>query len=90
MCRNLKSGAGTSAAIMIQRLGKEADFLSIGTNDLVQYLVTTDRTSTGAASYYEPLHPAVLQERQPQMDNARSGAHVSFDLYPAGQEDREA
>ena len=61
---NVKVGAmieTPSAAIMIQRLAKEADFLSIGTNDLVQYLLTIDRTSTSVASYYEPLHPAVLQ-----------------------------
>lgn len=50
-----------SAAILIGRLGQEVDFFSIGTNDLVQYLLTTDRTSSKVASYYEPLHPAVLQ-----------------------------
>ena len=50
-----------SAAITVGRLAQEADFLSIGTNDLVQYLLTTDRTSGSMASYYEPLHPAVLQ-----------------------------
>lgn len=50
-----------SAAILIGRLAQEADFFSIGTNDLVQYLLTADRTSSEAASHYEPLHPAVLQ-----------------------------
>lgn len=50
-----------SAAIMARKLAQEADFLSIGTNDLVQYLLTVDRTSADVASYYEPLHPAVLQ-----------------------------
>jgi phosphotransferase system enzyme I (PtsI) len=50
-----------SAAIMMGRLAQEVDFFSIGTNDLVQYFLTTDRTSSKMASYYEPLHPAVLQ-----------------------------
>lgn len=50
-----------AAAILIQRLAREADFFSVGTNDLIQYLLTTDRMSAEVASYYEPLHPAVLQ-----------------------------
>jgi phosphotransferase system enzyme I (PtsI) len=50
-----------AAALMTGRLAQEVDFFSIGTNDLVQYLLTTDRTSSEVASYYEPLHPAVLQ-----------------------------
>jgi phosphoenolpyruvate-protein phosphotransferase (PTS system enzyme I) len=50
-----------AAAIMTSRLAKEVDFFSIGTNDLVQYLLTADRTSSDVASYYEPLHPAVLK-----------------------------
>ena len=50
-----------SSAIVIGRLAPEVDFFSIGTNDLVQYLLTTDRTSSSMAPYYEPLHPAVLQ-----------------------------
>jgi phosphotransferase system enzyme I (PtsI) len=50
-----------AAVIMVARLAQEVDFLSVGTNDLVQYLLTTDRTSSELAAYYEPLHPAVLQ-----------------------------
>ena len=50
-----------SAAIMTGRLAKEVEFFSIGTNDLVQYVLTTDRASNEVASYYEPLHPAMLQ-----------------------------
>ena len=50
-----------SAAIMSRRLAHDVDFFSIGTNDLVQYLLTTDRTSSEVAPYYAPLHPAVLQ-----------------------------
>ena len=50
-----------SAAIMTGRLAQEVDFFSIGTNDLVQYVLTADRTSNEVASYYEPLHPAMLR-----------------------------
>jgi len=50
-----------AAAIMTGQLAQEVDFFSVGTNDLVQYLLTTDRTSSEVASYYEPLHPAMLQ-----------------------------
>ena len=50
-----------SAAIMTGRLAQEVDFFSLGTNDLVQYVLTTDRTSNEVASSYEPLHPAILQ-----------------------------
>lgn len=50
-----------AAAIMTSRLAQEVDFFSIGTNDLVQYLLVADRTSSDVASYYEPLHPAVLE-----------------------------
>jgi phosphotransferase system enzyme I (PtsI) len=50
-----------SAAVTARRIAREADFLSIGTNDLVQYLLTTDRTAMEMAEYYEPMHPAVIQ-----------------------------
>lgn len=50
-----------AAAIMFERLVSEVDFFSVGTNDLVQYLLTTDRSSSGVSTYYEPLHPAVLE-----------------------------
>lgn len=50
-----------SAAVLIASLADEVDFLSIGTNDLVQYMLAADRISVEADSAYEPLHPAVLQ-----------------------------
>lgn len=50
-----------SAAILIGQLADEVDFFSVGTNDLVQYLLAADRASDGMVSAYEPLHAAVLK-----------------------------
>jgi len=49
-----------AAAIALETFIDQVDFLSIGTNDLVQYLLAADRNNDAVAELYSPLHPAVL------------------------------
>ena len=50
-----------AAAMVANQFAKQLDFLSIGTNDLIQYTLAIDRIDDEVGYLYEPLHPAVLQ-----------------------------
>jgi phosphotransferase system enzyme I (PtsI) len=50
-----------AAALCAEAFAKQLDFLSIGTNDLIQYSLAIDRTDDSVSHLYNPLHPAILQ-----------------------------
>ena len=50
-----------SSAIMCDALAKEVDFLSIGTNDLVQYVLAADRSNQNTSELYYATHPSILR-----------------------------
>ncbi|HUP24254.1 MAG TPA: phosphoenolpyruvate--protein phosphotransferase [Thermoanaerobaculia bacterium] len=67
------------AAVWIaDHLARELDFLSIGTNDLIQYTLAVDRSNEHVASLYQPLHPAILHALRRVADaGADGGARIS-------------
>ncbi|MGC8728588.1 MAG: phosphoenolpyruvate--protein phosphotransferase [Elusimicrobiales bacterium] len=50
-----------SSAIIIDHILDHVDFISVGTNDLIQYLLAVDRVNQYVSNMYDPFHPAVLR-----------------------------
>jgi len=67
-----------AAVYQIRELAERADFISIGSNDLAQYLLAVDRNNAHVASLFKTLHPAVLQAVRDTVAGARTvGRSVS-------------
>lgn len=65
-----------SAALMAEELGKECDFFSIGTNDLIQYTIAVERGNEKVANLYTHFHPAIIR----LIKSAIDGAHKNHIL----------
>jgi phosphotransferase system enzyme I (PtsP) len=67
-----------SAVYRLEELARRADFFSVGSNDLAQYLLAIDRGNPHVAQPLDPLHPAVLRALLQVVDAARrSGKPVA-------------
>ncbi|WP_137885976.1 phosphoenolpyruvate--protein phosphotransferase [Pseudomonas sp. 2FE] len=68
-----------AAVYQVRELARQVDFLSVGSNDLTQYLLAVDRNNPRVADLYDFLHPAVLQALQLVVDGAHAeGKPVSI------------
>jgi len=62
-----------SALLTLDHMIGEVDFVSVGTNDLVQYLLAVDRDNAWVSTLYDPQHPAVLRALQTVAETSKKG-----------------
>jgi phosphoenolpyruvate-protein kinase (PTS system EI component) len=68
-----------AATLIICPLAQVVDFFSLGTNDLIQYLLAADREDPEMDPYYDPLHPAVIATLHRLVNDARTaGKDISI------------
>ena len=68
-----------SAALTADHLARRCDFLSVGTNDLIQYTFAADRENGDVAHLHQPLHPAVLRTLKALAESAQAaGVPISI------------
>ncbi|MBX9586462.1 MAG: phosphoenolpyruvate--protein phosphotransferase [Gammaproteobacteria bacterium] len=68
-----------SAVYLSREIAKRVDFVSIGSNDLTQYILAVDRSNARVAGLYDPLHPAVLHAMMYVVSNVhKEGKRVSL------------
>ena len=68
-----------AAALEVETLAGNCDFLSIGTNDLIQYTLAVDRTDSSVAPLFNPLHPSILKLLKRTVD-AANAAHIPVSI----------
>ena len=71
-----------SAVYIARELAKEADFLSVGSNDLTQYLLAVDRTNARVADMFDVFHPAVLRALE---KTSKAGKEASIPVAVCGE-----
>lgn len=71
-----------SAVFQVREIASRVDFLSVGTNDLTQYLLAVDRNNARVAELFESLHPAVLRALQLIVQGAHA---VNKPVYVCGE-----
>tara|TARA_Y100001960_G_scaffold56697_1_gene58335 strand:- start:381 stop:2180 length:1800 start_codon:yes stop_codon:yes gene_type:complete len=67
-----------AATICIDHILDEVDFISIGSNDLIQYLLAIDRVNENVAHLYQPFHPSVIRSLKNIFDAKKAGKKISI------------